>query len=74
VPVAVIGPREATTQQLCARFWRTASDCRLAVICGGRGGTMPVIGLEGGADLGAKAAALKSNVRLVVISTLSRRF
>jgi len=35
---------------------------------------MPVIGLEGGADLGAKAAALKSNVRLVVISTLSRRF
>lgn len=45
VPVGVIGPREATPEQMRAalRVGELLADCGLMVICGGRGGVMQAV-------------------------------
>lgn len=59
VPVGVIGPREATTQQLAAALevGELLGDCRLTVICGGRGGVMQAV-CEGVARVGGLSIGL----------------
>jgi hypothetical protein len=59
VPVGVIGPREATTQQLAAALevGELLGDCRLTVICGGRGGVMQAV-CEGVARVGGLSVGL----------------
>lgn len=59
VPVGVIGPREATTRQLAAALevGELLGDCRLTVICGGRGGVMQAV-CEGVARVGGLSVGL----------------
>ena len=59
VPVGVIGPREASTQQLAAALevGELLGDCRLTVICGGRGGVMQAV-CEGVARVGGLSVGL----------------
>jgi uncharacterized protein (TIGR00725 family) len=59
VPVGVIGPREATTQQLATALevGELLGDCRLTVICGGRGGVMQAV-CEGVARVGGLSIGL----------------
>src|ERR1700688_1693330 len=59
VPVGVIGPREATTRQLAAALevGELLGDCRLTVICGGRGGVMQAV-CEGVARVGGLSIGL----------------
>lgn len=59
VPVGVIGPRDATTQQLAAALevGELLGDCRLSVICGGRGGVMQAV-CEGVARVGGLSIGL----------------
>src|ERR1051325_2322201 len=61
VPVGVIGPREATTQQVAAALevGELLGDCRLTVICGGRGGVMQAV-CEGVARVGGLSVGLLS--------------
>jgi uncharacterized protein (TIGR00725 family) len=59
VPVGVIGPRRATTQQLAAalQVGELLGDCRLTVICGGRDGIMQAV-CEGVARVGGLSIGL----------------
>ena len=59
VPVGVIGPRQATTQQLAAalQVGELLGDCRLTVICGGRDGVMQAV-CEGVARVGGLSIGL----------------
>jgi uncharacterized protein (TIGR00725 family) len=59
VPVGVIGPREATTRQLSVALevGELLGDCRLTVICGGRGGVMQAV-CEGAARVGGLSIGL----------------
>jgi uncharacterized protein (TIGR00725 family) len=59
VPVGVIGPREASTQQLAAALevGELLGDCRLTVICGGRAGVMQAV-CEGVARVGGLSVGL----------------
>jgi uncharacterized protein (TIGR00725 family) len=59
VPVGVIGPREATAEQLAAglRVGELLADCGLVVICGGRHGVMQAV-CEGVARVGGLSIGL----------------
>src|SRR4030095_10934043 len=59
VPIGVIGPGEATAAQLAAALevGELLGDCRLTVICGGRGGVMQAV-CEGAARVGGLALGL----------------
>jgi uncharacterized protein (TIGR00725 family) len=59
VPVGVIGPRDATTPQLTAAIevGELLGDCRITVICGGRGGVMQAV-CEGVARVGGLSVGL----------------
>lgn len=59
VPIGVIGPGEATAAQLAAALevGELLGDCRLTVICGGRGGVMQAV-CEGTARVGGLALGL----------------
>jgi uncharacterized protein (TIGR00725 family) len=59
VPVGVIGPREATPEQLAVALevGELLGDCRLTVICGGRQGVMQAV-CEGVARVGGLAIGL----------------
>ena len=59
VPVGVIGPRDATTRQLAAALevGELLGDCRLTVVCGGRGGVMQAV-CEGVARVGGLSIGL----------------
>jgi len=59
VPIGVIGPGEATAAQLAAALevGELLGDCRLTVICGGRGGVMRAV-CEGAARVGGLALGL----------------
>jgi len=59
VPIGVIGPREATPEQLAVALevGELLGDCRLTVICGGRQGVMQGV-CEGVARVGGLAIGL----------------
>ena len=59
VPIGVIGPGEATAAQLAAalQVGELLGDCRLTVICGGRGGVMQAV-CEGVTRVGGLALGL----------------
>lgn len=59
LPIGVIGPGEATPAQLAAavEVGELLGDCRLTVICGGRGGVMQAV-CEGAARVGGLALGL----------------
>jgi len=59
VPIGVIGPREATATQLASALevGELLGDCRLTVICGGRGGVMQAV-CEGVSRVGGLAIGL----------------
>jgi len=59
LPIGVIGPGEATPAQLAAALevGELLGDCRLTVICGGRGGVMRAV-CEGAARVGGLALGL----------------
>jgi uncharacterized protein (TIGR00725 family) len=59
LPIGVIGPGEATAVQLAAALevGELLGDCRLTVICGGRGGVMQAV-CEGAARVGGLALGL----------------
>jgi predicted Rossmann-fold nucleotide-binding protein len=59
LPIGVIGPGEATAAQLAAalQVGELLGDCRLTVICGGRGGVMQAV-CEGAARVGGLALGL----------------
>jgi uncharacterized protein (TIGR00725 family) len=59
VPVAVIGPREATGEQLAAalRVGELLADCGFVVVCGGRHGVMQAV-CEGVARVGGVSIGL----------------
>jgi hypothetical protein len=59
IPIGVIGPREATPEQLAAALevGELLGDCRLTVICGGRQGVMQAV-CEGVARVGGLAIGL----------------
>ncbi|HUH94671.1 MAG TPA: hypothetical protein VL742_16200 [Casimicrobiaceae bacterium] len=58
-PIGVIGPREADAAQLAAALevGELLADCRLAVLCGGRGGVMQAV-CEGVARVGGLSIGL----------------
>jgi len=59
VPIGVIGPREASTEQLTAamRVGELLADCGFLVVCGGRGGVMQAA-CEGVARVGGTSIGL----------------
>ena len=59
IPIGVVGPREASSEQLSAalKVGELLGDCRLTVLCGGRQGVMQAV-CEGVARVGGLSIGL----------------